>query len=317
MLDAEPLFLVNDDKAQFPEFHIAGEQPVGAHPDVHGAIFEAPQCLLLFLGAAVAGQQPDADGVRPHAGQRRVEMLPRQNGGGGQNGALFAAHHAFEGGAQRHLGLAHAHIAAEQPIHGPLVFHVGFDLVGGGELVGGLLIGKALLKISLPGVIRREGIALGLTAAGVQFNEFFGHLFGGRLDPFAGAGPVRAAQLVQLDLVAVAGGGVTGEQVQLGDRNVQHILAGVLDAQAVFGDALHRDALDARVPTDAVVLVDHQIAGGQLAQAGIGVLSLFATLDHAAFPVGAGGDERETGKGDAASGGEMPRQHLHLAFLAG
>ena len=46
-----------------------------------------------------------------------IVVLLGQDGGGHQDGDLLAVHHRFEGGAQRHLGLAVAHIAADQAVH--------------------------------------------------------------------------------------------------------------------------------------------------------------------------------------------------------
>ena len=192
-------------------------------------------------------------------------MLPSQNGGGSQNGALLAAHHALERRAQSNLGLAKAHVAAQQPVHGPGLFHIVLDVGGAGQLVGGLIVGEALLKIPLPGVVGRESVTLGLLAAGVEFDQLFRHLLRGGLDLFAGLGPVAAAQAGQFHVVAVVGGGVAGQQVQLGDRDVEHVLFVVLDAQIILGDALHGHPLDARIAADAVVLVYHQVAHSDFA----------------------------------------------------
>ena len=85
----------------------------------------------------------------------------------------------LEGGAQRHFGLAHAHIAAEQTIHGVTLFHVLLDLGGGVQLVVRFVVVKAGLKVPLPVAVRREGIACGLTAAGVKLNQLLRHLLGG------------------------------------------------------------------------------------------------------------------------------------------
>ena len=70
-------------------------------------------------------------------------VLARQQRGRHHDGDLLAAHRHDEGGAQRHLGLAEADVAADQPVHRPaggqIVEHVG----DGGVLVVGLLVGEA------------------------------------------------------------------------------------------------------------------------------------------------------------------------------
>ena len=311
VLDAEPLLLVDDDKAQVLEFYIAGQQPVRADYNVHGAVLQPAQRLLLLLGGAVAGQKPDADGEGLHAGQRGVEVLPRQNRRGGQDRALFAAHHAFERGAQCDLGLADADVTAEQPVHRPRLLHIVLDVCRAGQLVGRFLIGKALFKITLPGVVGGEGVAVRLLAAGVQLDQLLRHLLRRSLDLLAGLGPIAAAQAAQLHVVAVARRSVAGQKVQLGDGHVQHVLFVVLDAQVVLCDALHGHPLDARVPPDAVVLVNDQIAHRDFAQAVQRVLIALFLLLCAAHAEGAGRKHGVFRKRQAAPGGKLPRQDLH------
>ena len=265
----------------------------------------------MLLRRAVAGQQPNADGEGLHPGQRRVKVLPRQNCGGGKDGALLAAHHALERRPQRNLGFADADIAAEQAVHRPRLLHIVLDVRRAGQLVGRFLVGEALFKIALPGVVGGEGVAVGLLAAGVQLNQLFRHQLRGGLDLFAGLGPVIAAQAAQLHIVAVARRGVAGQQIQLGNRHIEHVLFVVLNAQVIFGDALHGHPLDARIPANAVVLVYDQVAHRDFAQT---VQRIFAALFLflcAAHAEGPRREERELGKGQAAPGGELPRQDLH------
>ena len=119
---------------------------VGAHHDVHAAGLQAPQGLFLLLGGAEAAEQLHLDGESLHPGQDGVVVLPGQQGGGGQDGALLAPHHALEGGPQGHLGLADPHVPAQQPVHGPGVLHIVFDLGGGGQLVLGSSYSKRASK---------------------------------------------------------------------------------------------------------------------------------------------------------------------------
>ena len=62
--------------------------------------------------------------------------------------ALLAVHHALEGGAQGHLRLAEAHIAAQQPVHGRRPLHVVLDLLDAAQLVVGLVVVEAVLKVA-------------------------------------------------------------------------------------------------------------------------------------------------------------------------
>ena len=245
-------------------------------------------------------------------------MLPGQQGGGGQKGALLAAHHALEGRAQGNLGLAHAHVAAEQAVHRVGLFHVLLDLGGGVELVVGLVILKAGLEIVLPVAIGREGVSLGLPAPGVQFNELLGHLLGGLFHLGAGALPFGAAQLCQLYLFLVTGGGVAAEQIQLGHRHIQHVGAGILHLEVVLGSALHLQPLDTGVHADAVALVHHIVPGLDVRKAGQGVFVLLAFFGFGGGflvqPVAAAGKHRRMGKGKGAPGGQMSGQYLQNAL---
>ena len=316
VLDAEPLLLVDDDKAQVVEADVFGQQAVGAHHDVHAACLQAAQGLLLLLGGAEAGEHPDLDRERLHAGEDRVVVLPGQQGGGGQDGALFAAHDALERGPQGHFGLADAHVAAEQAVHRVAALHVLFDLGGGVELVVGLIVLEAGLKIALPVAVRREGIAGGLPPPGIQLDQLLRHLLGGLFDFGAGALPLGAAELGQLDLFLVAGGGVTAQQVQLGDGHIQHIRAGILDLQIILDGTLHFQPLDARIHADAVALVDHIVAGFDVRQAGQGILVLFAFFGLGGFvqTMPPGRDDRHPGERKGAPGGQVAGQHLHQPF---
>jgi hypothetical protein len=48
----------------------------------------------------------------------RLIVLPGQHGGGAQQGGLLAVQYALHGGPEGHLGLAVAHVAAQQAVHG-------------------------------------------------------------------------------------------------------------------------------------------------------------------------------------------------------
>ena len=70
-------------------------------------------------------------------------MLARQQRRRHDHRDLLAAHRRDEGGAQRHLGLAEADVAADQPVHRPAGRQVVEHAVDGGQLVVGLLVGEA------------------------------------------------------------------------------------------------------------------------------------------------------------------------------
>lgn len=75
-------------------------------------------------------------------------MLLGEQGGGHQHRHLGLVFHRHKGGAHGHFGLAEAHIAAHQPVHGLAGLHVGNHRGNGGLLVRGFLKGKPALKRS-------------------------------------------------------------------------------------------------------------------------------------------------------------------------
>ena len=80
-------------------------------------------------------------------------MLLGQHGGGHQDGDLFAVHDRLEGGPQGHLGLAVAHIAADQAVHRAGVLHIMLDFGDDAQLVLGFHVGEAGFQLHLPGAV--------------------------------------------------------------------------------------------------------------------------------------------------------------------
>ena len=192
-------------------------------------------------------------------------MLLGQDGGGHQNGGLLAVQHAFHHRPEGHLRFAVAHVAAKQPVHGPGLFHVLFDLLNGPELVVGLRVGEGVLKLPLPGGVGGEGETGAALPLGVQLGQALGKVLGRFFRLGFLPGPLRTAQLVQLlALLVLTAADVLAHQVQLGDGDVQAVAPGVVDFDVVLFHAIHRHPLDAREPAHAVVDVDHQVAGGEV-----------------------------------------------------
>jgi hypothetical protein len=95
-------------------------------PAAHGCRRRCRPCrrrALLGLGQLLGADQPrglaHADRQAGEALGEGLEVLARQQRRRHDDGDLLAAHRRDEGGAQRHLGLAEADIAADQPVHRP------------------------------------------------------------------------------------------------------------------------------------------------------------------------------------------------------
>ena len=89
----------------------------------------------------------------------RLPVLEGQDGGRGQHRHLLGVEHRAHGAAHGDLGLAVAHVAADEAVHGRVVRHVLHDVGDGGGLVGRLLVFEALLELALPRALAREGVA--------------------------------------------------------------------------------------------------------------------------------------------------------------
>ena len=123
--DAEMLLLVDDDEAELLERDRLAEQRVGADDDVDRALGESPLRLALLGGADHARQLADPDRQADEARGEGLGVLAGEQRRRHDDRRLLAVDRGAEGGAQRHLGLAEADVAADQPVHRP----------AGGEIV--------------------------------------------------------------------------------------------------------------------------------------------------------------------------------------
>ena len=121
----EAVFFVDNNQAQIVEGHGFLEQLVGAHQNIHFAFLEPLQHLGLFLGAAKARQHFYIHWPVGETVSEGFVMLLGEQGGGYQYRHLGLVFHGHEGGAHGHLGLAEAHVTADQPVHGLAGLHVG------------------------------------------------------------------------------------------------------------------------------------------------------------------------------------------------
>ena len=122
---------------------------------------------VLLFGRAEARDHLDLNREGGHAAREGIEVLLGQHGGGHQHGHLLAILDGLEGRAQRHLGLAEADIAADQPIHRLDQLHIVLDVDQRLELIGRLDIREGILQLALPFAIGAEGVALAELALGV------------------------------------------------------------------------------------------------------------------------------------------------------
>ena len=224
-------------------------------------------------------------------------MLAGQQRGGHQHRRLVAVLDRLEHRPDRHLGLAEAHVAADQPVHGQGPLHVRLDLLDGPQLVGGLDEGEGRLELGLPRGVGSEGVAGDLQSPAVQGHQLLGDLV--HRGPGLGPGllPLRATQSADRGRVAP---GVGGEQLDLVGGQVEPVAAPVLEEQVVAGGAAHGPGDHAPVAGHPVLAVDDVAARGQIVEEPV----------HRAGP-GAG-----LAVGPAATGDVGLGQHGHLGRRA-
>ncbi len=140
---------------------------MGADDDVYTAVAQLLHNPLLLPLGAEAGEHLYLHRKRLQPFAEGVVMLFGQHGGGHQNRYLLAISHRFEGGPQRHLCLAVAHIATDEPVHGLRPFHIRFHLGNHAQLVFRLPVGEAGFQFRLPIGIFGEGVAVYQGAGGI------------------------------------------------------------------------------------------------------------------------------------------------------
>ena len=222
---------------------------------------------LLGLGQ-LRRRRPGARPARCCTGKPRealgegLEVLAREQRGRHHDRDLLAAHRRDEGGAQRHLGLAEADVAADQPVHRPAGGEVVEHGVDGGLLVVGLLVGEARRRTRRRGPAATascgasrncRSAAILISSSAISRMRFFmprlARLPGGAAEPVElDAGLLRAVARQKLDVL---------------DRQEQLVAAGVVDLEAVVRRAGRLDGVQADEAADAVIDMDDEVAGGE------------------------------------------------------
>ena len=280
--DAEVLLLVDDEEAEVLEAHALRQQRVGADDDLDRAVGEAGTGLGRLFRADEARELADPERQAAEALGEVLEVLAGEQRRRRDHRDLHAGGRGDVGGAERHLGLAEADVAADQAVHRAARFHVAEHVGDGAQLVLGLGIGEAGAEL-LPGVVvgRGQDRALAQLALGGEADQPVRHVADARLEPRLLRLPGAAAEAVeQAFLVAVA-----REQLDVLDRQVQLVAAGVFEAQALVRRAHRGDGLEPAVAADAVVDVDDEVAGGEPGRLGQEVVGALAPARRPDQPV--------------------------------
>ena len=169
LLHAETVLFVHDHEAQVLEIDLFFDQGVRADGQIGFAAKDAAAGLA--LGAFVERTGEQADAVEPALGGRyrfsqkfagREIVLRGKDLGGRHQGHLVAVFDGHQRGFKRDDGLAGAHVALQQPAHGPRLAHVADDLAKDPLLRGRGLEGQNLLQRFPHVLVGGEGRALAL-----------------------------------------------------------------------------------------------------------------------------------------------------------
>ena len=204
-----------------------------SYEDIYLARLEVGKDLLGLLGRSGTCEVIDAHGQVLKAFGEGVVVLVGQHRRGHHHSHLFAIDGGLEGGAHRHLGLAEAHITADEAVHGARAFHIRLHVVGGLELVGGVLIEEAGLQLMLQVGVGTELEAFLLAATAIELDEVAGdvldlglrallHAFPGPCAETADAGRFALLALILRHLVQGVDGDIDDIVVVVGD--LDHLL---------------------------------------------------------------------------------------------
>ena len=258
VLHAKALLLVDDHQAQVLGVHIGRKQAVGADEHIDRALGKRLERALLLRRGAEAAEHFDLEAKRGKTLKEGLVVLLGQNGRGAEHHDLAAGVHALKRRAQGNLGLAKAHVAAQQAVHGLGRLHVGLNVGDGLQLITRLVVGKALLHLDLFGRIGRAGDTGNRRAARIQIDQVKRQLFGVLACLVGGTRPVGSVEPGQARLVTV-GTDVSRDAVDLLERHVELVAVGVFQQKIVALLAAHFLARDLAKERDAVGGVHHVV----------------------------------------------------------
>ena len=303
--DAEALLLVDDDEPQVGELHVFGQQAMGADEDVHPPGRRIGQHLF-----DLAGRPEARDVLHPHrlVGEsiaKGLGVLLGQHGGGTQHCHLPVLGHGQVRRPHGHLGLAEAHVTADEAIRRGGLHEIADDLLDGLELIRRFVEGKRSFELPVPLPGPRERRRLQHLAHGVELHQLVGHVPQSAPDPLLGLLPAGTSEPVQSDLLGGVGAGVALHPGQAVHRQVEPVLAGKLQQEEVL-------LVELRLCEGAGALLAGDVQGDQPAEGADAVIQVNAEV--ALTQVGPAADEDSPGIGGGpAPAAHPPTQELFLA----
>ncbi len=250
------------------ELHILGDEPVGSHDNVHTAAANFLDDILLLRRRLEAGQHFYVHREAVEALHDGVVVLEGEDGRGHQESTLLSVGNALECGTEGDFGFAEPYIATEEAIHGVWFLHVLLDFLNAAQLILGLVVLKAALKVALHVNVRREGIALRVHPLSVELRELLGNVLDRAAHLGPGLLPFLAPQAIDLHCMGLfSGPNIFGDQVELSDGDVECIALGVADLDEVLRDPRDGQVFYALEHADTMDAVDYVVPLMELIQA--------------------------------------------------
>ena len=185
-------------------------------------------------------------------------MLAGEQRGRHDHGHLLTGEHGQQARPERHLGLAEADIAADQPVHGAAARQIVEHGIDAGRLVLGLLIGEARREFVIDAVGRGDDRRLPQLAQGSDLDQLLGDVADALLQPGFARLPGDAAEPVELHAGFV--GAVAGQKLDVLDRQIELVSALVMQLKAIMRLAGGLDGGEADEAADAMIGMHDEIA---------------------------------------------------------
>ena len=267
VLHAETLLLIDNEEAQILEADLGGEHAVRPDDDVDRAVRESLEGALGLGVGLESGESGHLHGERRIALGEGAEVLLHQQGRGHEHRHLLAILHGLEGSTDRDLGLAVAHVTADDPVHGHGALHVRLDLIDARELIRRLDEGEGVLELALPRTVGGEAVSRRRLPLGIEAHEFIRDLSHRAASASLGALPVGSAEFAECRCLAAD---IARHLVELIRGDVETVGwltpagCGVLDDEVLAGRVRDGSLRHLDVAADPMLLVYDEVAGHQL-----------------------------------------------------
>jgi hypothetical protein len=262
---AEPVLLVDDDKAQILEHDVGLDELVRADHEVDRAGLDAFEGRFHLLRGAKARQLGELHRKVGKPVGKHLKMLLGEECRRHEHRDLLAVGERHERRAQRHLRLAEADIPADQPVHRLAIREVTDDGLDRRLLVGRLVEAETLGKGLVVVHVELESITLASRTLCVEVEELGGRVVRLACRALLRLVPLIAAELVQRRRLGRCAA-VASDQVQVRDWNVELRIVGIEELQELRGAVAQVHRHEAEVTADPVLLVNDRVADPDLGE---------------------------------------------------